>query len=427
MNRRRQARLLIAIAGAGWLTAAAGSGQSPLTPSAMRNHQAIRYQQTPPEDAVAILDDRLRRGEARLEFDSTTGYLRSVLKALNVSEDSQILVFSKTSFQARRIGPDNPRALFFNDTAAVGWVRGGEVLEFVAQDPRQGAIFYTLEQTPAAKPQFHRDLSCVQCHTWEATGNVPGMFLGSNFVDTDGAVLYSQVYSVDHRTPFEARWGGWYVTGRHEMPAHIGNGLVRPGEPLEGMMRPETVHVTSLRGRFDPTGYPHPDSSDIVALMVLEHQARLLNLITRAGWEARLGPEAGRPLGEAIAELADYMLFADEQPLAAPVAGTSSFADTFQRGGPRDSKGRSLRDLDLQTRLMRYPCSFLIYSAPFDALPDSVKGGVYARLWDVLSGKATGPRYAHLTAHNRAAIVEILRDTKSGLPDYFRTGSLTGS
>ena len=174
MNRRQQARLLIAIAGAGWLTAAAGSGQSPLTPSAIRNHQAIRYQQTPPEDAVAMLDDRLRRGEARLEFDSTTGYLRSVLKALNVSEDSQILVFSKTSFQARRIGPDNPRALFFNDTAAVGWVRGGEVLEFVAQDPRQGAIFYTLEQTPAAKPQFHRDLSCVQCHTWEATGNVPG-------------------------------------------------------------------------------------------------------------------------------------------------------------------------------------------------------------------------------------------------------------
>lgn len=418
-HRRKRLPVAIAAAIAMWgVFVVAGAGQGPLAPSVMRNHPAIRYQQSPPNDAVAALNERLRGGEVRLRFDPTSGYLRSILEALRVPEDSQLLVFSKTSFQARRIGPANPRALFFNDTVSVGWVRGGDVLEFIAQDPRQGAMFYTLEQTPSEAPQIRRDLTCVQCHTWEATAYVPGMFLGSGYTDPNGSLLYAQVYSSDHRTPYQLRWGGWYVTGRHSFPRHMGNATVTPGAELADMVTPASVNTTSLEGRFDMAGYPTPQS-DVVALMVLEHQARMLNLITRVGWEARIGAEAGAALRQSVDELVDYLLFVDEEPLPGPVAGVSAFTEVFTRAGVKDSKGRSLRDLDLTRRLMRYPCSYLIYSPSFDALPDNAKQSIYARMWTILSGGATEARYAQLSAADRQAVLDILRETKPGLPSYF--------
>ena len=407
-------------AGAGmWLAAmTAAYSQKPLAPSALRNHPEIRYGQAPGRDPVGQLAGKLERGEVSLTYEPGAGYLRSVLEALRVPVDSQLLVFSKTSFQASRIGPHNPRALYFNDTVSVGWVRGGPVLEFVGQDPAQGALFYTLEQDPSRPPRLTADMSCVQCHTWEATDNVPGMFLGSGFPSANGTLLYAPVYSSDHRTPFDIRWGGWFVTGHHSLPRHMGNALVAGVTTLDSMVTPATLHVTSLEGRFDMGGYLSPHS-DIVALLVLEHQARMLNLITRAGWEARIGTAAGRPLQEAVDELVDYLLFVDEQPLPGPVSGTSTFARTFATAGPRDRSGRSLRDLDLKTRLMRYPCSFLIYSEPFEALPFEVRRAVYARMWTILSGKATAARYQALTAQTRADIVTILRETKPDLPPYF--------
>jgi hypothetical protein len=403
-----------------WLAAlTATSGQKPLAPSALRNHPAIRYQEAAPQDAVAALGARLERGDVTLRSQPGSGYLQSVLEALGVPVDSQLLVFSKTSFQANRIGPANPRALYFNDTVSVGWVRGSPLLEFIAQDPRQGAVFYTLDQSAPGTPAFTRDMSCVQCHTWEATNDVPGMFLGSGFPSANGTLLYAPVYSTDHRTPFDMRWGGWYVTGRHSLPRHMGNAMVTGKATTDSMVTPDTLQVTSLAGKFDMTGYLSPHS-DIVALMVLEHEARMLNLITRAGWEARIGSAAGRPLNEAVEELVDYLLFIDEQPLPGPVIGTSTFSQTFAAAGPRDAASRSLRELDLKTRLMRYPCSFLIYSEPFNAMPEAVKRAVYARMWVVLSGRATDPRYTALSARDRENVLSILRDTKADLPDYFR-------
>jgi hypothetical protein len=401
-----------------WLTVVVGTTPLTLTPSAMRNHPAIGYQTTPPADPVARLRERIGRGEVRLQFDEATGYLHSVLDALGVPAESQILVFSKTSFQARKINPENPRALFFNDTVSVGWVRGGDVLEFAAQDPRQGTMFYTLDQSPAGEPRFAREATCVGCHSWDATLNVPGMFLGSVFAASDGGVLYAPAFSVDHRTAYDVRWGGWFVTGRHALPSHLGNTTLADGAELSSLVRPDTIRRESLEGRFDPAGYPSLQS-DIVALMVMEHQAHMLNLLTRVNWEERLGAEAGRPLQDAIRELVDYLLFVDEAPLPAPVAGTSGFAKVFAATAVRDAQGRSFRDLDLQRRLLRYPCSFLIYSAPFDALPQSVKDRVYARMWDVLSGADPDSRYAVLSPADRRAIVEILHGTKDGLPAFF--------
>ena len=387
-------------------------------PTLLRNHSAIRYDSTQTNDPIARLNERLKSGEVTLERRGPSGYLQSVLEALHVPVESQLLVFSKTSFQAPKIGPKNPRAIYFGDTLAVGWVRGGEVLEFVGQDPTQGSVFYTMAQAND-KPVFERNDACVSCHASETTHYVPGMFIGSVFPGVDGTTMYGPAYTTDHRSPFEIRWGGWFVTGTHHATRHMGNAVANDPADLTSMITPESVHVTNLEGRFDPTGYLSLNS-DLVALLVIEHQAKMLNLITRVGWETRIGEkESGRTIDQAASELVDYLLFVDEAPLPGPIAGTTKFAEVFSAQGPRDSRGRSLRALSLETRLLRYPCSYLIYSEPFDSLPARAKTAVYGRMWEILSGQERDQRYAVLTPADRRAILEILSETKPDAAAYF--------
>ena len=413
----------IAFAALAWTASIAFVSAQKVHPSLIRNHPAIAYAKAPVSDPVAQLNGRLERGEIALEKSGASGYLTSVLTALGVPVDSQVLVFSKTSFQAPRISPANPRAIYFNDTVAVGWVRGGPVLELVAQDPKQGSIFYTLAQSGSEAPQFERNDTCVMCHVSDATHNVPGLFVGSVFPSVEGTTMYGPAYTTDHRSPFELRWGGWYVTGDHHASRHMGNAVATDPADLAAMVTPESVHTSSLNGRFDMTGYLSPDS-DIVALLVLEHQAQMLNLLTRVGWEARVGAAvAQRSFASTVEEVVDYLLFVDESPLPGPVSGPTTFAKRFAESGPRDGKGRSLRELDLTRRLLKYPCSYLIYSEPFDSLPAEAKAAVYQRFWDVLSGQVTDARYNSLSAADRAAIIEILRDTKKDLPAYWMVGS----
>lgn len=395
-------------------------GASGLSPASMRNHPAIQYNVAPVHDAVSELQQKINAGEVKLEFEPVRGYLKSILKALDVPVESQTMVFSKTSFQAPKISPQNPRALYYNDHVAVGFVRTGDVLEFVDQDPMQGANFYTLENKPDQPIEFKRNnVACILCHTSEATNNVPGFFVGSVYPQPDGTTAYGPAYTTDQRTPFEARYGGWYVLGEHHGDRHMGNAVVKDPNDLRGMVTPETVHLKTLEGKFDMTGYLTP-YSDLVALLVLEHQVEMANLITRIGWESRIGSDAGRPLTEAAAEFVDYLLFIDEATLPGPIKGVAGFEKAFEAAGVRDSKGRSLRDLDLTTRLMKYPCSYMIYTKAFDALPADAKAAIYARMYEILSGKETSERYQHLSATDRRNIVEILRDTKKDLPDYFK-------
>jgi len=413
----------LCLVGLAWVASVVLVSAQKIHPALIRNHPAIAYATAPVSDPVALLNERLRHGEVTLEKNEHSGYLPSVLSALGVSVDSQVLVFSKTSFQAPRINPTNPRAIFFNDSVAVGWVRGGPVMEFVAQDPKQGSIFYTLEQSAAGTPRFERNDTCVMCHVSDATHYVPGLFVGSVFPSVNGTTMYGPAYTTDHRSPFELRWGGWFVTGTHQAMRHMGNAVATDPSDLGAMITPETVHVTNLSGRFDMSGYVSP-YSDIVALLGLEHQAQMLNLITRVGWEARVGGEvAHRPFASAVEELVDYLLFVDESPLPGPISGPTPFAKRFSENAPRDTRGRSLRDLDLTRRLLKYPCSYLIYSEAFDALPADAKDAVYQRLWQVLNGRATDTRYSTLSADDRTAIIEILRDTKKDLPSYWMVGS----
>ena len=385
------------------------------------DHPAIRYSTRETTDVVAALNRRLQAGELQLAFDGPRGYLKSVLDALDVPVASQTLVFSETSLQYELITAANPRALYFNDQLAVGWVRGADSLELAAHDRQQGVVFYTLDQKPATKPQFTRSQRCLECHQNSFTGNVPGTVVMSMLPLSDNLNDYARGWYVDHRTPIEDRWGGWYVTGGKVPRAHLGNVPVYHVERSYTRLAVAPT-LSSVSGKFDTTGYLS-SHSDVVALLVLNHQVHMTNLLTRLGWEARIADlqntSGGARVRETARELVDYLLFVDEAPLSAAVSGTSGFAEQFPDAGPRDKKGRSLRQLDLEHRLFLYPCSYMIYTPAFDALPAAAKEAVYARLWEVLSGRDKDQSYARLSAADRQAIVEILRDTKPGLPDYF--------
>src|SRR4030095_14084214 len=221
---------------------------------------------------------------------------------------------------------------------------------------------------------------------------------------------------------------GWFLTARTGSVRHMGNDVAA----LDG--RP-TRELTSVEGLFDSDGY-RTLTSDIAAHLVLTHQAGMTNLLTRAGWEARAADPSLHPpftstpeqqasvaavMSGIASEVVDYLLFIDEASLTEPVRGGSGFAERFSMSGPRDSKGRSLYEIDLRRRLMRSPCSYLIYSPAFDALPPLAKDPIYRRMWEVLSGQEQDPRYrAALSLADRRAIVEILRDTKKDLPAYFQ-------
>jgi hypothetical protein len=392
------------------------------------DHPAIGYLVRPVNDPVARLNRKIQDGQIQLKFEGVQGYLRSVLKALNIPAESQMVVFSKTSLQMFMINPSNPRTVFFNDAVAVGWVRHEPFVELAAQDPEQGVIFYTLDQKQVDKPEFQRRDDCLICHESYSTLGVPGMLVRSVFTGPDGRQLRQfGDYVSDHRSPMEERWGGWFVTGK-TAAKHMGN-VVDPGGTGTGL------GLQTLEGKFDADVSLTPHS-DIVALMVFDHQMRMINLLTRVGWEIRFAlyeermaqasPDREsrhdltvRLLRDSVNELVDYLLFVDEAPMGGKIQGFSGFAEKFAALGPRDKQGRSLRQFELDQRLMRYRCSYMIYSDAFDALPPEAREAIYKRMWRILSGEEKGEKYAKLSLSDRRAVVEILRETKKGLPEYF--------
>jgi hypothetical protein len=396
------------------------------------DHPAVAYTTGAVHNGVADLNDQLRRGALKLAFDPASGYLQALLNALRIPIDSQTLVFSRGSMQASQITPSNPRAVYFNDTVAVGWVRGAELLEVAAHDARQGVVFYTLGQKAVSSPQLERENRCLECHlTWDTLG-VPGFQVLSTFQMSDDPNAYASGLVSDHRTPFEDRWGGWYVTGQPGTSRHRGNvPVIVPAQELQKPRRP-APQLSSIAGRFDTHGFPSAHS-DVVALMVLEHQSRMANLLTRVGWETRVAlqpaarssrrpatsPQLPARVLEAVNDLVDYMLFIDETPLSAPIVGSSGFTKRFSGSGPKDSRGRSLRELDLTRRLFRYPCSYMIYTPAFDGLMPEAKQAIYQRISAILSGAEHDHRYDQLSGPDRQAIAEILRDTKQDLPPSF--------
>lgn len=379
-------------------------------------------------DAIARLEQRLRSGEITFEYqhDGGRGYLDSLLTALDIPISSQTLVFSKTSAQFRLINTQNPRALYFNDDIYVGWVPGGPFLEISAATAEGEAVFYTLPQDSNRPAAFRADNgSCLQCHESGRTDGVIGHLVRSVYPDQDGLPFFGEgTIDVQSSTPIDERWGGWYVTGTTGAMTHRGNETVPAAEEVRVLDAGPGTGVTDLSGRFPVENYLSPHS-DVVAHMVLTHQVRMHNAIAFAAREARKAinyrESAAQRFGE-ISEaslasikrrierpaekLVTEMLFLNEAPLQGPIAGTSSFAHEFEAQGPRDEAGRSLRDFDLHTRMLQYPCSWLIYSAAFDSLPNETRAYVYRRLDELL------------TNDSGQAIREILIATKPGARNY---------
>lgn len=399
-------------------------GATHLTPF---DEDTIAYSKTKSDGPVARLQERLDRGQARLVRDDRYDYLLSVLTNLQVHPSSQMLVFSKTSFQRERIDPQHPRGIYFGDNVYVGFVPGSPLLEITEVDPKLGAVFYTLDQSQP-RPRFTRTDQCLECHASARTMGVPGHVVRSFATDERGVVdLASGVSQVNHRTPVEERWGGWYVSGTHGRQTHRGNLFGR--EAFERQTRESNYagNLTSLERFFSTAPYPVP-SSDIVALMVLEHQTHGQNFITRLHYESTLAlKQYGhvRYLKSITEAFVKYLLFAEEAPLTAPVGGSSDFTRDFPASGPRDSRGRSLRDFELQTRMFKHPCSYLIYSDAFAALPAPIREKVYERMLEILTGKETGAEYQRLARESRRAILEILAETKTDLPKAWKAAART--
>jgi hypothetical protein len=381
-------------------------------------------------DPIALLQRQIERGDVKLDYSPDGwGYLPSLLEHLGLNIDSQILVFSKTSFQLNQISPKTPRAIFFNDDVAVGSVQDGKVFEFTSLDPSQGLIFYTLDTQKTSTPRFERRFGeCLNCH-----GPANGLVVSSVYPSKDGTPFVTGTFfeGIDQRTPLENRWGGWYVSGTHGPAHHLGNAIAPdPDRPFD-LEETGTQNLTGLDDKFDTTKYLTP-TSDIVALMTMEHQARMTNLILGVGQQFRRALNYGTvektraSLDRSVEQLVEYMLFVDEAPLHDPIKGVSSFSQTFPERGPRDKRGRSLRDFNLETRLFRYPLSYMIYSDVFDAMPSIARDRVYRRLFEVLTGQDKNPKFKHLSSDDRRAILEILAETKPGLPDYLNAPTLVG-
>ncbi|HWN39823.1 MAG TPA: hypothetical protein VNP02_15075 [Gammaproteobacteria bacterium] len=390
---------------------------APATGSMLRyetEYPTIPYTTGKRTDRVAVLIDKLARGQAQLQHEGERGYLESLLAALEIDPSSQTLVYSQTSLQSKLIGPKTPRAIYFNDDVYVAYVQDGPI-EIASLEVDLGPVFYLLEQS-APKPNFTAELGrCMSCHdSYSLTGGgVPRFIVGSGYTGTLGNLVSHEGWIlISDRTPLKNRWGGWYVTGQHGSQVHLGNMVIKTIYDFDKLEELRVGNRDTLDGLVDTKPYL-TNKSDIVALLVLQHQADVQNLITRVSYDARTAADKREdPLETTVERLLDMMLFVDAVEYTDPISGDPKFAEQFASRAVRDSQGRSLRDFDLSRRLFRYPLSYLIYSPAFDALPSDVRSMFYARLNAVLTGADTSESFQHLSAADRAAILDILRDTK---------------
>lgn len=393
----------------------------------------LQYSKATPNDATSRLQARLASGESKFAGRDRE-ILDALLRELNVPAASQVVVFSKTSLQRRLIRPEHPRAIYFSEDAYVGWVPGG-LIEIATIDPVLGPIFYTLDpetiRTDSARGLV-RDSDCLRCHGGTFARGIPGVFVRSVFTDSAGEPLLRHGSElVDFRTPFTNRWGGWYVTGQHGEALHRGNMLAREqnGQLLVDL-RPG-ANLTNLGRFFDISRYPAA-GSDIVALLVLEHQVAMQNTLTRASVNCRrmldYQKNLQRELKETVTdeliydsvksvfdsaarEIVDDLLFHGEAELPEGVRGDPAFQRAFLANAPRAANGLSLKDFSLKGRIFEHRCSYLIYSDSFRQLPAQLKQRVFERLVLALQPAHPEPRYAYLDTAERARIVAILRDT----------------
>ena len=376
---------------------------------------AIYQPGKPDRDPIATLMADIKAGKTELKYEPKHGYLKDLLAKLDIPWSSQMLVFSKTSMQGTHISPRKPRAIYFNDQVYVGWVNGGDLLEIASIDTEEGNHFYTLPNTKRPEVVFEKNpQECVACHGGRNSRSAPALIIRSIYPDSDGyPVFTSGGRFTTPSVPLTERWGGWYVSGTHGKDRHMGNVLAKGDDVRTALDMEAGANVTDLRKHFDSNDYLTPHS-DIMALMVAEHQIEFHNRAGRAVMAVKnMGVNVSKDRVGYIADgLVDTLLGANEIELKDPVKGSSTFASDFAKKGVRDKKGRSLYDLDFTKRMFKYRLSPMVYSPVFEGLPIVVKDAVYDRLKLILAGQDKSNDFGFLTPEDRQAIQEILTETK---------------
>ena len=373
------------------------------------------YRQRTPQDRFTRLKAALESGEIALERGNEKAFVLSLLKALDIPATSQMLLFSTTSLQLSLISPSNPRALYFNEDIYLGYVPRGRI-EIVSLDPELGGIFYICDIPNETRPfRAERSERCMNCHASDETGYVPGLVIKSVIPGPGGGSLTAyRLGETGHSIPFDQRFGGWHVTGQHGITNHWGN--------LTGRLAAgELTTFSNLPGaRFSFEKYPAA-TSDILAHLLHEHQAGFVNRVVEASYRARTALHAsnGQLTGAQAAELDEqakivtrYLLFADEAPLpSGGVEGDAAYKADFLSKRRAAPDGISLKDFDLQTRLFKYRCSYMIYSPVFSGLPGAMKERIYRRLAAALSTTRPDKEYDYLPKPEKEAIRRILTAT----------------
>ncbi len=382
------------------------------------NHPPHNYWERTPRDAFGQFAARLKAGQVRLDHSNEKAFVGSLLKALDISPSSQMLVFSTTSLQLSRISVRNPRAIYFNDHTYIGYVPGGK-MEAISMDSDMGGVFYIFNiPRTVAPPDIRRSTRCMNCHAGEDIGRVPGVLIKSVVSGPNGGSLDSfRLEEIGHGVPFKERFGGWHVTGRHAIKDHWGN---LHGELVAGKLR----KIPAPPGRlFNWNRYPVP-TSDILPHLVHEHQAGFVYRTVKALYDTRhyLALGKGRLTSEhaaEVAQLADsitrYILFADEVQLPeGGVGGDPAFKVDFLRRARKTAAGTSLREFDLRTRLFKHRCSYMIHTPSFQGLPPVLKAAVLQRMHRALDATHPDPAYAYLPPTEKTAIANILKATLKG-------------
>lgn len=397
----------------------------------------LGYAAAPPDNAISRLQARLDAGKLTLPEHPVRGYLDALLKELGIDASSQMLIYSKTSLQTDLIDVETPRAVYFNDHTYIGYVHDTKLIEITTIDPKLGVLFYALPIHTNKPAAFVRETGrCLSCHDTYSMlgGGTPRVVVTSApVIRPDGTPpLETSTVSTD-RTPFSERWGGWYLTGDTGNQTHLGNLPLDDARQRGGKLSTAPRNLRSLAGLFDTSTYL-TDTSDVVALLVLEHQTNVQNQMTRALYKARtafkrtLGdaPEPAtwdelppalqksfKPLAEPVAQA---MLMEGVVGLDEPVTGSAGYERWFESQGPKDAQGRSLRQLDLNTRVFRYPLSYQLYTEAFDALPAYLRDYVFRRIEASVS--AEGDEASDLALRREA--VAILRATKPSFAAHAR-------
>ena len=400
-------------------------------------HSQPSHLANPPEDPRAALHDALSSGAVKTNTDDRA-VLLDILRTCGVPEASQVLVFSKTSHQDRLISPSHPRAIYFSDDCYIGWVPGG-LIEFCDSDPEQGTAFFLLDPFAQGPLCLQADASCLTCHGGARTNYKPGLMVRSVYPDDKGfAILSAGSFVTGHASPLHERWGGWYVTGTHGEMRHMGNTIAADLGDRASLDMQAGANLQSLDEFFDVRRYPRP-GSDIVALMVLEHQVQMHNLLTQSSLMVREQSQRSRSIAESdgrafdpqeadtlmslvrhrAEEIVEHLLFTDEFALESPICGDPAFVQAFAANRRASKQDLSLKDFDLRTRLFRFRCSYMLYSRAFKQMPQVLKAEVYRQLHEALANEHPPSAAAHLARQEREDIAAILRDTVDDLPAYW--------